>query len=60
MQVIFYISLSFTGVSEKIKSKILVTCKILDFPFFRVRPELILLSRNPSDLLSVCGQDSAR
>ena len=40
MQVIFYISLSFTGVSEKIKSKILVTCKILDFPFFRVRPKL--------------------
>ena len=39
MQVIFYISLSFTGVSEKIKSKILVTCKILDFPFFRVRPK---------------------
>ena len=25
---------------RKIKSKILVTCKILDFPFFRVRPKL--------------------
>ena len=60
MQVIFYISLSFTGVSEKIKSKILVTCKILDFIFFRVRPKLTPLNKNPSDLLSVCGQDSAR
>ena len=40
MQVIFYISLSFTGVSEKIKSKILVTCKILDFPFFAFAPNL--------------------
>ena len=39
MQVIFYISLSFIGVSEKIKSKILVTCKILDFPFFSRSPQ---------------------